>query len=94
MVDSQFIILLRPLPNASRLLGITMSASGVGMAIAAILMQKVRAARPLAWMAPATMVIGLGFGGAALLAGAHFGWGVPSVVFVAGSSTAVVMIPF
>lgn len=94
MVDSQFVILLRPLPNASRLLGITMSASGVGMAVAAIVLQKVRVARPLGWMAVAAMAIGFGFGGAALLAGAHLGWGVPLVVFLAGGSAAVAMIPF
>lgn len=94
MVDSQFVILLRPLPHASRLLGLTLSASGVGMVIAAGLIQKFRVTRPLMWMSLSSLVVGLSFGGAALLAGVRFSWGVPLVVMLGAASAALAIIPF
>lgn len=94
MVDSQFVILVRSLPDASRLLGLTMSASGVGMGIAAAVVQKIRVIRPLQWMSSGAMAIGISFGLAAWLASVRMGWGIPLVVLGGGGAAALAMIPF
>lgn len=94
MVDSQFVILMRPLPHASRILGVTMSASGVGMVLAAALIQKLGIARPLRSVSLSSMAMGMSFCGVALLAGARLEWGIPLVVMLGGGAAAFAMIPF
>lgn len=94
MVDSEFVILVRPLVGASRLLGLIMSASGVGMALAALLMQKLRVQKPLQWMASGAVFLGLGFGGTALLADFRIGWAIPLVALFAGGAVSLALIPF
>ena len=94
MVDSQFVILVRPLPHASRILGVTMSASGMGMMVVAALIQKRETTRPLVSVSLSSIVVGLSFAGAALLAGARLGWSLPLVVMLGGGGAAFAMIPF
>lgn len=94
MVDSEFVILMRPLAGASRLLGLTMSASGVGMALAALMMQKVRVQQPLRWMGVGAALLGLGFGGTTVLAALRIGWAIPLVVLFAGGAVSLALIPF
>lgn len=94
MVDSQFVILLRGIPNAARLLGITMSASGLGMVITALLMGRASIRRPMVWIAVGSLTLGVGFGGAAILVLIRLFWAVPILMLGTAAAAALAIIPF
>ncbi len=94
MMDSQVVILLRHVDDASRILGFAMSASGVGMVAGAVLVGKSKTRRPLGWMAIGMTIMGIGFSGVALMVKGGTAWAVPMVFVAVGVAASGAIIPF
>lgn len=94
MIDSQVVILMRQVPSASRIVGLSMSASGVGMVMAAVVVGRMMIRRTLLWVASGSAGMGMGFAGMAWLMKDGLPWGVPLAVLLTGAAAAIAMIPF
>ena len=94
MSDAQFVTLLKHVPHASRTLGLAMSASGLGMALAAVFMGRVHADRALGWMALGSTGMGVAYAGSALLVVHGLPVGVPPLILLGGAAAASAMVPF
>ena len=94
MVDSQFVILLRHVSGASRILGFSMTASGMGMVVIAIYLGRIKTLRAGAWMISGQFAMGLGLISCALSVHQHVSWAVPLLVIVLGGGAAMAIVPF
>lgn len=98
LVDSQFITLLRLLPHTPvKILGMAMSASGVGMILASVLSAKIKWSHLTVLMSLGALGIGVAFAGLALAIAFHLpgaAWLFLPCGFVAGGSFGFVMVPF
>ena len=92
MVDSQFVILLRHVSGASRILGFSMTASGMGMVVVAIYLGRVKTLRAGAWMIFGQFAMGLI--SCALSVHQHVSWAVPLLVIMSGGGATMAIVPF
>jgi hypothetical protein len=94
MVDSQFVILLRHVSGASRILGFSMTASGMGMVVVAIYLGRVKTLRAGAWMIFGQFAMDLGLISCALSVHQHVSWAVPLLVIMSGGGATMAIVPF
>ncbi|MCI3926913.1 MFS transporter [Paenibacillus sp. TRM 82003] len=96
IADSQFIVLARLLPNIDvDIVGYAIATSGAGMAVSAVLLQKLKLRSTLRWMGGGAAVVGLAFALVAIAVDRGMSVALlPALFFLGGASAAFVFIPF
>ncbi|QQE77635.1 MFS transporter [Alicyclobacillus sp. SO9] len=96
LTDSQFITLLRLLPNFTpNLFGYLMAAAGGGTLITALISNQFKKVSSVYMMGIGSVGLAVGYGGIACLVEFHWAWWlIPMLAFIAGIGAGFVFIPF